>query len=60
MYHIIFEAPGMGVSTHHDDEDAACRHIDLLIGMSGKKNARWTMSHQGEEIRSSKPAPKVA
>lgn len=54
-FDVLFEGNGVGVFTHHEDEDAACRHVDLLLAMNGKKGTRWTITHQGEEIRSSKP-----
>lgn len=54
-YEVLFEAGGIGVFTRHDDDDSACRHIDLLLRMNGKKGARWSITHQGEELHSSKP-----
>jgi len=59
-YDVLFEGNGIGVSAHHDDEDAACRHVDLLLDMNGKKGVRWSITHQGEEIRSNKPAPRAS
>ena len=53
-YDVLFEGNGIGVSTHHEDEDAACRHIDLLLEMNGRKGARWSITHQGVETHSSK------
>lgn len=53
MYEFLFEAPGCGVWSLHDDCAGAQRHLNLLRKMTSGAT-RWSIMKDGVEVLSSK------